>query len=190
MYSSTFKIKLIINISVCGSVEKKKMLRAELESNPLGTELAAESIPDTNVIACLIKDFLRELPEPLISPQIHGMLLEAASVALPNDVQTNRHLVLKIIDCLQLSAKNCLLLVLDHLSTVLCSSPHNGLTPTRLSLVSIKFDFFSNNLRFYRYLHHFFSFVSTRSLHIQYHQHPKWQQSVHSISIKHLQVSK
>ncbi|CCD70505.1 Rho GTPase-activating protein syd-1 [Caenorhabditis elegans] len=127
---------------LCGSVEKKKMLRAELESNPLGTELAAESIPDTNVIACLIKDFLRELPEPLISPQIHGMLLEAASVALPNDVQTNRHLVLKIIDCLQLSAKNCLLLVLDHLSTVLCSSPHNGLTPTRLSLIFAPLLFF------------------------------------------------
>uniref|UniRef100_A0A8R1HXH6 Rho GTPase-activating protein syd-1 n=1 Tax=Caenorhabditis japonica TaxID=281687 RepID=A0A8R1HXH6_CAEJA len=120
---------------LCGSAEKKQMLRNELEVNPLGTELGLETIPDTNVIACLVKDFLRELPEPLISPQIHGMLLEAASVALPNDVQANRQLVLKIIDCLQLSAKNCLLLVLDHLSTILSSSPHNGLTPTRLSLI-------------------------------------------------------
>ncbi|UMM17334.1 hypothetical protein L5515_013939 [Caenorhabditis briggsae] len=127
---------------LCGSVEKKKMLRAQLESNPLGTDLNAENIPDTNVIACLIKDFLRELPEPLISPQIHGMLLEAATVALPNDVQANRTLVLKIIDCLQLSAKNCLLLVLDHLSTILCSSPHNGLTPTRLSLIFAPLLFF------------------------------------------------
>uniref|UniRef100_A0A1I7TIR2 Rho-GAP domain-containing protein n=1 Tax=Caenorhabditis tropicalis TaxID=1561998 RepID=A0A1I7TIR2_9PELO len=121
---------------------KKKMLRAELESNPLGTELSLDSIPDANVIACLIKDFLRELPEPLISPQIHGMLLEAASVALPNDIQANRTLILKIIDCLQLSAKNCLLLVLDHLSTVLCSSPHNGLNPTRLSLIFAPLLFF------------------------------------------------
>ncbi|EGT55743.1 hypothetical protein CAEBREN_21221 [Caenorhabditis brenneri] len=127
---------------LCGSDEKKRMLRAELESNPLGTELNAECIPDTNVITCLIKDFLRELPEPLISPQIHGMLLEAASVALPNDIQANRTLVLKIIDCLQLSAKNCLLMVLDHLSTVLCSSPHNGLTPTRLSLIFAPLLFF------------------------------------------------
>ncbi|CAI5442737.1 unnamed protein product [Caenorhabditis angaria] len=120
---------------LCGSVEKKRVLRDELEANPLGTELSTESIPDTNVIACLIKDFLRELPEPLISPQIHAMLLDAQSVALPNDVQANRTLVLRIIDCLQLSAKNCLLLVLDHLVTVLSSSPHNGLSTTRLSAI-------------------------------------------------------
>ncbi|CAI2342648.1 unnamed protein product [Caenorhabditis sp. 36 PRJEB53466] len=105
------------------------------EQNPLGTELSIDTIPDTNVLACLVKDFLRELPEPLVSPQIHAMLIEAASVALPNDIQANRALVLKIIDCLQLSAKNCLLLVLDHLSSILSSSPHNGLTPSRLSLI-------------------------------------------------------
>ncbi|CAB3411317.1 unnamed protein product [Caenorhabditis bovis] len=120
---------------LCGSVEKKRMLRDELEANPLGTELGADSIPDTNVIACLVKDFLRELPEPLISPQIHAMLLDAASVALPNDVQANRALVLRIIDCLTLACKNCLLLVLDHLVTVLSSSPHNGLSPSRLSTI-------------------------------------------------------
>lgn len=120
---------------LCGSVEKKRMLRDELEANPLGTDLTMDSIPDTNVLACLVKDFLRELPEPLITTQIHTMLLDAASVALPNDIHGNRQLVLRIVDCLPTSNKNCLLLVLDHLVTVLSSSPHNGLTSSRLTTI-------------------------------------------------------
>ncbi|KAK6035332.1 hypothetical protein COOONC_27163, partial [Cooperia oncophora] len=94
---------LIVNrfsFTVCGSVEKKRVLRDELEANPLGCELTTDSVPDTNVLACLIKDFLRELPEPLIPPQIHAMLIDAGTVSLPNDVQGNRQLVLRIIDCL------------------------------------------------------------------------------------------
>ncbi|CAD6193999.1 unnamed protein product [Caenorhabditis auriculariae] len=120
---------------LCGSVEKKRMLRDELEANPLGTELSFDSIPDTNVLACLVKDFLREIPEPLITPQIHGMLIDAASVALPNDIQGNRQLILRIVDCLPTTSKNCLLLVMDHLTTVLSSSPHNGLSVSRLSTI-------------------------------------------------------
>ncbi|VDM58732.1 unnamed protein product, partial [Angiostrongylus costaricensis] len=70
---------------LCGSVEKKRVLRDELEANPLGCELNTDSVPDTNVLACLIK--------------------------------------------------NTLLLVMDHLATVLSSSPHNGLTLSRLTTV-------------------------------------------------------
>ncbi|KAE9415241.1 hypothetical protein Angca_005064 [Angiostrongylus cantonensis] len=120
---------------LCGSVEKKRVLRDELEANPLGCELNTDSVPDTNVLACLIKDFLRELPEPLIPPQIYAMLVDAGAVTLPNDIHGNRQLVLRIVDCLALPNRNTLLLVMDHLATVLSSSPHNGLTPSRLTTV-------------------------------------------------------
>ncbi|PAV56768.1 hypothetical protein WR25_05026 isoform C [Diploscapter pachys] len=120
---------------LCGSVEKKRMLRDELETNPLGTELGVDSVPDTNVLACLVKDFLRELPEPLIPVQIHAMLVDAQMVALPNDASGNRQLVLRIIDCLPAANKNCLILILDHLTTVLSAPPNNGLTSNRLNTI-------------------------------------------------------
>lgn len=58
----------------------------------------------------LLKDFLRELPEPIIPPHIHNMLLDAAAMALPNDVEGNRQLVFRIVDCLSLPNKVELLL--------------------------------------------------------------------------------
>lgn len=94
------KIQLISNFLVCGSVEKKKLLREELELNVENAELSTEAVPDTNVLTCLVKDFLRELPEPLITTSIYSMLVEAFSVALPNDPQGNRRLLLRVIDCL------------------------------------------------------------------------------------------
>lgn len=85
---------------MCGSVEKKRLLREELETSVERTELNIEAVPDTNVLTCLVKDFLRELPEPLIPISIYSMLVEAFSVALPNDPQGNRQLLLRVIDCL------------------------------------------------------------------------------------------
>ncbi|KJH47296.1 RhoGAP domain protein [Dictyocaulus viviparus] len=119
---------MLIMKLVCGSVEKKRVLRDELEINPLECDLSADSVPDIN-------DFLRELPEPLIPPQIYAMLIDAGGVTLPNDTHGNRQLVLRIIDCLALPNKNTLLLVMDHLATVLSSSPYNGLTVSRLTTV-------------------------------------------------------
>lgn len=86
--------------SVCGAVEKKQLLREELEVNPLGAELSPDAMPDTNVLACLVKDFLRELPEPLIPLQIHAMLRDVAAVAPPNDISSSRDLVFRVLDCL------------------------------------------------------------------------------------------
>ncbi|KAF8361719.1 syd-1 [Pristionchus pacificus] len=107
---------------LCGAVEKKRLVRDELESNAVEADITVDGVPDTNVLACLIKvDFLRELPDPLIPPHIHNMLLDAASMANPNDVEGNRQMVFRIIDCLSLANKNTLLLVMDHLSLALSS---------------------------------------------------------------------
>lgn len=84
-------------------------MRKELELNVERARLNVEAVPDTNVLACLVKDFLRELPEPLISISIYSMIVEAFSVALPNDPHGNRHLLLRVIDCLPAPNKvfNC-----------------------------------------------------------------------------------
>ncbi|VDK88426.1 unnamed protein product [Litomosoides sigmodontis] len=118
---------------LCGSLEKKRMLREELELNVERARLSVEAVPDTNVLASLVKDFLRELPEPLVSTSIYSMIVEAFSVALPNDPQGNRRLLLRVIDCLPAPNKNTLVQIMDHLKMVMSSEQHNGVSAARLT---------------------------------------------------------
>lgn len=64
---------------------------------------------DTNVVKCLLKktcfigvlkDYLRELPEPLFTNALYQMLLDALSVRLPSDPDGSAKLMLSILECL------------------------------------------------------------------------------------------
>ena len=50
--------------------------------------------------ASLVKQFLRELPEPLFTKCLYQMLVDAVAVFLPNDPDGNAKLVFSILDCL------------------------------------------------------------------------------------------
>uniref|UniRef100_A0AC35U6J8 Rho GTPase-activating protein 100F n=1 Tax=Rhabditophanes sp. KR3021 TaxID=114890 RepID=A0AC35U6J8_9BILA len=120
---------------LCGSMDKKRILRIEMERcmiNKVNCDISLTNVADINVLTCLAKDFLRELPEPLISSNVYSMLTDAESVFLPSDVEGNQKLVLKIIDCLPTAQKNTLILVLDHIKLVLNCGTHDILTQNRL----------------------------------------------------------
>lgn len=51
-------------------------------------------------ISGVLKDYLRELPEPLFTRCLYQMLLDALTVLLPDDPQANAKLMLSILDCL------------------------------------------------------------------------------------------
>ena len=61
-----------------------------------------------NLVKCLIdvlfvgllKEYLRELPEPVFSSCLYQMLVDALGVFLPNDPDGNAKLVFSILDCL------------------------------------------------------------------------------------------
>jgi hypothetical protein len=85
---------------LCGSATKKRLLREAFERNSRAVELSPEHVPDINVITGVIKDYLRELPEPLFTRCLFQMTVDALGVCLPDDPEGNAKLMLSILDCL------------------------------------------------------------------------------------------
>ncbi|KAG1652917.1 Rho GTPase-activating protein 100F [Nymphon striatum] len=76
----------------------------------------------------ILKDYLRELPEPLFSKSVYQMLLDALTVFLPNDPEGNAKLMFSILDCLPKYNKCTLILIMDHFKLVLGEKDQNKLT--------------------------------------------------------------
>nr|CAD2150030.1 unnamed protein product [Meloidogyne enterolobii] len=120
---------------LCGSSERKDHLRAQLEENANEVDIGEQPVPDINLLTCLVKDFLRELSEPLIPCNIYAMLLDAAGVMPPNDSEGNQKLIMRIVDCLPTPNKTTVVFLIEHLRHLLLSEPHNGMTMQRLCSV-------------------------------------------------------
>lgn len=85
---------------LCGSATKKRLLRDAFERNSRAVDLSPEHVPDINVITGVLKDYLRELPEPLFTRCLFQMTVDALAVCLPDDPEGNAKLMLSILDCL------------------------------------------------------------------------------------------
>lgn len=85
---------------LCGSATKKRILREAFERNSRSVDLTPDNVPDINVITGVLKDFLRELPEPLFTKCLYQMMVDALGVCLPDDPEGNAKLMFSILDCL------------------------------------------------------------------------------------------
>ncbi|KAM7409819.1 hypothetical protein PAMA_001358 [Pampus argenteus] len=65
---------------LCGSAAVKKELREAFERDSHGVELCENTYPDVNVITGVLKDYLRELPYPLITKHLYEAVLESMAV--------------------------------------------------------------------------------------------------------------
>lgn len=122
---------------LCGSAVRKRMLREAIERSSTtnatsatsgGTwkvDLSAEHVPDINVVTSLLKDYLRELPEPLFTKGLFDMLVDGLSVCLPDDPDGNAKLMFSILDCLPKANRCAALFLLDHLKLVTSRSERN-----------------------------------------------------------------
>ncbi|XP_035715111.1 rho GTPase-activating protein 100F isoform X3 [Folsomia candida] len=119
---------------LCGSATKKQALREAFERSPRSVDLSAENVPDINVITGVLKDYLRELPEPLLTKSLYHMLVDALSVCLPDDPEGNARLLFSIIECLPKPNRCTLLLILEHLSLVCSLSDRNKMGPQQLAV--------------------------------------------------------
>ncbi|XP_062308329.1 rho GTPase-activating protein SYDE2 isoform X1 [Osmerus eperlanus] len=62
---------------LCGSAAVKKELREAFERDSHGVELGENTYPDINVITGVLKDYLRELPYPLITKHLYEAVLDS-----------------------------------------------------------------------------------------------------------------
>uniref|UniRef100_A0A336MBG0 CSON014720 protein n=1 Tax=Culicoides sonorensis TaxID=179676 RepID=A0A336MBG0_CULSO len=118
---------------LCGSATKKRLLREAFERNSRAVELSPEHVPDINVITGVLKDYLRELPEPLFTKCLFQMTVDALGVCLPDDPEGNAKLMLSILDCLPRANRATLVFLLDHLSLVVSASERNKMSAQALA---------------------------------------------------------
>ncbi|XP_066232782.1 rho GTPase-activating protein SYDE2 isoform X1 [Saccopteryx leptura] len=126
---------------LCGSAAVKKELREAFERDSKAVVLCENQYPDINVITGVLKDYLRELPSPLITKQLYEAVLDAmaknplkmSSSGCENDPSDSKYTV-DLLDCLHDVEKATLKMLLDHLKLVASYHEVNKMTCQNLAV--------------------------------------------------------
>ncbi|XP_034293710.1 rho GTPase-activating protein SYDE1 isoform X1 [Pantherophis guttatus] len=117
---------------LCGSAAVKKELHDAFERDSAAVVLSEDLYPDINVITGILKDYLRELPTPLITDPLYQVVLEAMSnrtVGLEVKETTTA-----LLNCLPEAEKATLTMLLDHLSLVAAFHTFNRMNAQNLAV--------------------------------------------------------
>ncbi|NXG52665.1 SYDE2 protein, partial [Psilopogon haemacephalus] len=126
---------------LCGSAAVKKELREAFEKDSKAVTLCESRYPDINVITGVLKDYLRELPSPLITKQLYEAVLDAMAKnplkmtanSCENDPSDSEHTA-ALLDCLPDVEKATLKMLLDHLKLVASYHEVNKMTCQNLAV--------------------------------------------------------
>ncbi|KAK9407764.1 rho GTPase-activating protein SYDE1 [Crotalus adamanteus] len=125
-------LKVVGLYRLCGSAAVKKELRDAFERDSAAVVLSEDLYPDINVITGILKDYLRELPTPLITDPLYQVVLEAMSnrtVGLEVKETTTA-----LLNCLPEAEKATLIMLLDHLSLVAAFHTFNRMNAQNLAV--------------------------------------------------------
>ncbi|KAK2495102.1 hypothetical protein MC885_013286 [Smutsia gigantea] len=126
---------------LCGSAAVKKELREAFERNSKAVGLCENQYPDINVITGILKDYLRELPSPLITKQLYEAVLAAMAKhplkmspgGCGNDPSDSKYTV-DLLNYLPDIEKATLKMLLDHLKLVSSYHEVNKMTCQNLAV--------------------------------------------------------
>ncbi|XP_058619024.1 rho GTPase-activating protein SYDE2 isoform X5 [Onychostoma macrolepis] len=126
---------------LCGSAAVKKELREAFERDSHAVELSENNYPDINVITGVLKDYLRELPHPLITKPLYESVLDSmakrplqmGSGGCENDSADSDHAV-GLLEFLPEVEKATLRKLLDHLKRVASHHEVNKMTCQNLAV--------------------------------------------------------
>ncbi|XP_032127453.1 rho GTPase-activating protein SYDE1 isoform X2 [Sapajus apella] len=133
---------------LCGSAAVKKELRDAFERDSAAVCLSEDLYPDINVITeasgaltrgdpvftGILKDYLRELPTPLITQPLYQVVLEAMARDPPNRAPPTTDGTRGLLSCLPDVERATLTLLLDHLRLVSSFHAYNRMTPQNLAV--------------------------------------------------------
>lgn len=120
---------------LCGNAAKKRILRAEFENNSANVVLDQnENLVDVNVITGLLKDYLRELPDPLLSVEVREIILCEALETETRCESRERFLVKKIMNTFATTSRDTIMYLLDHFAAVLMNSDVNKMDSHNLAV--------------------------------------------------------
>ncbi|CAB1455452.1 unnamed protein product [Pleuronectes platessa] len=126
---------------LCGSAAVKKELREAFERDTYTLELCENTYPDINVITGVLKDYLRELPYPLITKLLYEAVLEAIATrplrigpgGCENDQADSEHTV-SLLENLPEVERVTLRKLLNHLKLVASHQDVNKMTCQNLAV--------------------------------------------------------
>ncbi|XP_035270332.1 rho GTPase-activating protein SYDE2 isoform X2 [Anguilla anguilla] len=126
---------------LCGSAAVKKELREAFERDSRDVDLSENQYPDINVITGVLKDYLRELPSPLITKQLYEAVLDSMArrplrigpKGCENDPADSEHTV-GLLEILPEVEKVTLRKLLDHLKLVASHHEVNKMTCQNLAV--------------------------------------------------------
>nr|XP_010960445.2 rho GTPase-activating protein SYDE1 [Camelus bactrianus] len=119
---------------LCGSAAVKKELRDAFERDSAAVCLSEDLYPDINVITGILKDYLRELPTPLITQPLYQVVLEAMARGPPSRDPSSTEATRGLLNCLPDVERATLTLLLDHLRLVSSFHAHNRMNPQNLAV--------------------------------------------------------
>ncbi|KAM8805777.1 rho GTPase-activating protein SYDE2 [Eudromia elegans] len=126
---------------LCGSAAVKKELREAFERDSKAVSLCENQYPDVNVITGVLKDYLRELPSPLITKELYEAVLDAMAKTplkmtaggCENEPGDSEHTA-ALLDCLPDVERATLKMLLDHLKLVASYHEVNKMTCQNLAV--------------------------------------------------------
>ena len=120
---------------ISGNARRKKQLHAQFDEDSTKVDLSEENYPDINVIAGILKDYLRELPEPLITESLSKMLIKAAKEHVQDqDLAAQKRVLSKLLVQLPQHNRETLVYLLNHFLCVIAEKETNKMDAHNLSV--------------------------------------------------------
>lgn len=119
---------------ISGNAKKKKLLKAEFDADSGAVDVSENSGIDCNVLSGIMKDYLRELPEPLIPEQVLQQIIEAKSAATSPDMSKRQVVLCELIKKLPYGSRATLIFIMDHLIRVQENKEVNKMDITNLAV--------------------------------------------------------